>query len=249
MNNFDRVYSFFNNEMTLDQEREFLISVASKDSLRREIKSQVLINTNIDEQVRSNIFNKLNQNHIVKLTGLKNKFNNYIFFSLIIISTFGFGYLAGNKSLINKSEISYKSKSPSVVTEVKSDINNNNQVQNIILSSLTKKNNFKPIFNYSKNKSKLSHKSNKNYVEQRMSNPLNPNNLLNYQITSSPLDPIRYIKPQGNYNKEYQTSDPLNPKTIKSINYKPSGTPLDPLNKGSQQIIPNNVNSGNELPK
>ena len=127
MNNFDRVYSFFNNEMTLDQEREFLISVASKDSLRREIKSQVLldcilqnylINTNIDEQVRSNIFNKLNQNHIVKLTGLKNKFNNYIFFSLIIISTFGFGYLAGNKSLINKSEISYKSKSPSVVTEV-----------------------------------------------------------------------------------------------------------------------------------
>ncbi len=50
MNTADLITSFFNNEMSPDQERQFLLSVASSDSLRLGLKSHVMLDKILQEQ-------------------------------------------------------------------------------------------------------------------------------------------------------------------------------------------------------
>ncbi|MCE2502819.1 MAG: hypothetical protein J4G05_01990 [Chlorobi bacterium] len=50
MNTADLITSFFNNEMSPDQERQFLLSVASSDSLRLGLKSHVMLDKILNEQ-------------------------------------------------------------------------------------------------------------------------------------------------------------------------------------------------------
>lgn len=75
MNTADLITSFFNNEMSPDQERQFLLSVASSDSLRLGLKSHVMLDKILHEQssqsrvpveVRMNI---LKQAAVVAATG------------------------------------------------------------------------------------------------------------------------------------------------------------------------------------
>lgn len=48
----DLITSFLNNEMSTDQEREFLLSVAASDSLRLELKSHVMLDRILVDQVQ-----------------------------------------------------------------------------------------------------------------------------------------------------------------------------------------------------
>lgn len=75
MNTADLITSFFNNEMSPDQERQFLLSVASSDSMRLGLKSHVMLDKILQEQsnqsrvpveVRMNI---LKQAAVVAATG------------------------------------------------------------------------------------------------------------------------------------------------------------------------------------
>lgn len=50
MNTADLITAFFNNEMSPDQERQFLVSVASSDSLRLGLKSHVMLDKILNEQ-------------------------------------------------------------------------------------------------------------------------------------------------------------------------------------------------------
>lgn len=50
MNTADLITAFFNNEMSPDQERQFLVSVASSDSLRLGMKSHVMLDKILNEQ-------------------------------------------------------------------------------------------------------------------------------------------------------------------------------------------------------
>ncbi len=50
MNTADLITAFFNNEMSPDQERQFLVSVASSDSLRLGVKSHVMLDKILNEQ-------------------------------------------------------------------------------------------------------------------------------------------------------------------------------------------------------
>ncbi len=47
----DLISSFLNNEMTLEQERQFLLSVAASDSLRLSLKSQFMLDRIVSDQV------------------------------------------------------------------------------------------------------------------------------------------------------------------------------------------------------
>ena len=51
MNTADLITSFFNNELSPDQERQFLLSVASSDSLRLGLKSHVMLDKILSEEV------------------------------------------------------------------------------------------------------------------------------------------------------------------------------------------------------
>lgn len=101
----DRIYSFFNNEMTVEQEREFLISVASSDSLRREVKSHVKIerylnnelnNTIVPEHIRQNIFDNLPNSYSTPVT--KKSLVNRWLSGLVVASTFALGFAIGNQA-------------------------------------------------------------------------------------------------------------------------------------------------------
>ena len=50
MNTADLITSFFNNELSPDQERQFLLSVASSDSLRLGLKSHVMLDKILNEE-------------------------------------------------------------------------------------------------------------------------------------------------------------------------------------------------------
>lgn len=50
MNTADLITAFFNNEMSPDQERQFLLSVASSDSMRLGLKSHVMLDKLLQEQ-------------------------------------------------------------------------------------------------------------------------------------------------------------------------------------------------------
>lgn len=52
MNTHDPINAYLSNEMTPDQERQFLISVAASDSLRRALKSEVMIERIITREER-----------------------------------------------------------------------------------------------------------------------------------------------------------------------------------------------------
>lgn len=51
MNTADLITSFFNNELSPDQERQFLLSVASSDSLRLGLKSHVMLDKILNEEL------------------------------------------------------------------------------------------------------------------------------------------------------------------------------------------------------
>ena len=51
MNTADLITSFFNNELSPDQERQFLLSVASSDSLRLGLKSHVMLDKILHEEL------------------------------------------------------------------------------------------------------------------------------------------------------------------------------------------------------
>lgn len=53
MNTADLITSFFNNEMSPEQERQFLVSVASSDSLRLGLKSHVMLDKILQDQSAS----------------------------------------------------------------------------------------------------------------------------------------------------------------------------------------------------
>ena len=63
MNTADLITSFFNNEMSPDQERQFLLSVASSDSLRLGLKSHVMLDKILQEQS--------NQSRVSSQNGMK----------------------------------------------------------------------------------------------------------------------------------------------------------------------------------